>query len=683
MLKRTWGPCSRLVILSLAALVLISLSGCSVANGSGTSTPSTAAIVVSISPDTATLDTSVSQQFLSTVSGTTDADVVWLVDGVQGGNVTSGTISASGLFTAPATEPAAAITVTAQSAADRTKSASAQINVKKKAPTSIGITITPATATLQTGMTQQFTASVSGTTDTAVTWLVNGVQGGSSTTGTISSIGLFTAPQSAPASAVTVSARSAADTTKSANASVTIAAAPTPVSVAITPTSASLTTGQTKQFAATVSGTTNTGVTWFAGGVQGGNATVGTISTSGLYTAPASAPSGAVTVMARCVYDSTVTASAAVTVTAASSTNPPPPPPPSGTQYYVSTSGSDTNSGSASSPWKTLTYAASKAGAGATVHVAAGTYNSSSEMKLTSAGTSSARVVFVSDTQWGAKIVSTVTGNSTAVWITGDYVDFVGFDITGPGLMGIYITGSNDRIIGNHVHNMATSGCAAGGGILNGNYSGASNVDIIGNVVHDIGNYTQPCSTLHGIYTANPGGHIWNNIVFRNQGWGIHTWHAASQNNISNNTVVNNGYGGILVGAGDGSWVNTGSVISNNVVYQNGLFSGSNGYGIEEYGNTGSNTFVNNLVNGNGPSDWKLQNGDTASGSISSNPLFASYTQYSTTNDYHLQSGSPAIAKGSATYAPTYDMNGATRANNPTLGVYEYGASAVAWPYMY
>ncbi len=322
-------------------------------------------------------------------------------------------------------------------------------------------------------------------------------------------------------------------------------------------------------------------------------------------------------------------------------------------------------------------------GAGATVHVAPGNYSTSSEIHLSNSGTSSSRITFVSDTQWGAKFTSSLSGNNTVIWVVGDYVDFVGFDITGLGLMGIYITGSNDRIIGNHVHNMARAGCQAGGGILNGNYSGASNVDIIGNVVHDIGNYTQPCSTLHGIYTANPGGHIWNNIVFRNQGWGIHTWHAASQNNISNNTVVNNGYGGILVGAGDGSWVNTGTVVSNNVVYQNGLFSGSNGYGIEEYGNTGSNTFVNNLVSGNGPSDWLLQNGNTASGTISANPLFTNYTQNSANNDYHLQSGSPAIGKGSTSYAPNYDLDGASRASNPTLGAYEYGAGMMSWPYMY
>jgi hypothetical protein len=52
-------------------------------------------------------------------------------------------------------------------------------------------------------------------------------------------------------------------------------------------------TNTTQQFIATVTGTTNTAVTWQVNGVTGGNATVGTINTSGLYTGPANVPSPA------------------------------------------------------------------------------------------------------------------------------------------------------------------------------------------------------------------------------------------------------------------------------------------------------------------------------------------------------------------------------------------------------
>src|SRR5256884_732352 len=70
---------------------------------------------------------------------------------------------------------------------------------------------------------QQFTATVTGSSNTAVTWEVNGVTGGNSTTGTVSTSGLYTAPATVPNPAnVTVTAVLQADTTKSASATVTI-----------------------------------------------------------------------------------------------------------------------------------------------------------------------------------------------------------------------------------------------------------------------------------------------------------------------------------------------------------------------------------------------------------------------------------------------------------------------------
>ena len=66
------------------------------------------------------------------------------------------------------------------------------------------------------------------------------------------------------------------------------------VNVQINPTSATVVVGQTATFQASVSGTTNTGVTWEVEGVVGGNTTVGTISAGGLYTAPSQVPNPAV-----------------------------------------------------------------------------------------------------------------------------------------------------------------------------------------------------------------------------------------------------------------------------------------------------------------------------------------------------------------------------------------------------
>ncbi len=188
-------------------------------------------------------------------------------------------------------------------------------------------------------------------------------------------------------------------------------------------------------------------------------------------------------------------------------------------------------------------------------------------------GTASARITFVSETQWGATLISTSKGNS-AVWENeGDYVDIKGFDLTGSGSLGIFNQGSHVRIIGNHVHDIPAWGCGqnGGAGIHNGNPS-ARDDDVIGNVVNNVGDYKNPCPRVQGIYYANLGGRASDNIIYRNQGWGIHAWYAASRTVIVNNSVFNNGYGGILIGAPDDpSRLNDYTVVSNNIVYRNGL----------------------------------------------------------------------------------------------------------------
>ena len=74
-----------------------------------------------------------------------------------------------------------------------------------------GITISPSTATVARGATQQFTATVTGTTNQSVAWSVNGIVGGNSTVGTITADGLYTAPFISTTSlAVTIKATSLA-----------------------------------------------------------------------------------------------------------------------------------------------------------------------------------------------------------------------------------------------------------------------------------------------------------------------------------------------------------------------------------------------------------------------------------------------------------------------------------------
>lgn len=87
----------------------------------------------------------------------------------------------------------------------------------------VRVAISPAAVTLSVNSAQQFSASVSGTANTGVTWKVNGVAGGDSAVGSISASGLYTAPVAVPSpSTQTVTATSQADASESASASVTI-----------------------------------------------------------------------------------------------------------------------------------------------------------------------------------------------------------------------------------------------------------------------------------------------------------------------------------------------------------------------------------------------------------------------------------------------------------------------------
>jgi uncharacterized protein (DUF1800 family) len=87
------------------------------------------------------------------------------------------------------------------------------------------------------------------------------------------------------------------------------------VAVAVAPSTAMVRAGATQPFTATVTGNANTSVTWSVNTVAGGNATSGTIDTTGVYTAPANLPTpNTVTVTATSAADTTKTGNGAVTL---------------------------------------------------------------------------------------------------------------------------------------------------------------------------------------------------------------------------------------------------------------------------------------------------------------------------------------------------------------------------------
>ena len=293
------------------ALVVVTATSVADPTRSGTASVTVIPPVsVTISPIKASVPVSGRQQFLATVNGTTNNSVTWSVSGSGCTGTACGVVSATGVYTAPAAVPSPAqVSVKVTSAADTTRSATATVTVVPP----VAVKISPTSIDVAVGKTEQFTATVTGSTNTSVTWSVTGNGCTGTACGTISTTGLYTAPSAIPTPPdVTVTATSVADTTKSANATVTVIP---PVAVSVSPTSIQVVTGNQQQFTSTVTGSSNTSVTWSLKGSGCSGATCGTITSAGLYTAPAKVPNPAqVVVTAKSQADTTKTGTATVTV---------------------------------------------------------------------------------------------------------------------------------------------------------------------------------------------------------------------------------------------------------------------------------------------------------------------------------------------------------------------------------
>jgi uncharacterized protein YjdB len=222
----------------------------------------------SISPKTASLTTGEARLFsVSTTWSDGQARAVSVSYSAPNG----GTVSASGVFTAPASAGTYRV-IAAEAGGSRRDTATVTVS----APTLTELTISPKTASIQVGGTQQFAVSgrlSNGTSTTpSVTWSRIG-------SGSVSTSGLFTAPSTAGTYRVVATASNGAlaDT-----ATVTVTApAPTVSSFTLSPASVTLSTGQTRQF--------STAVQWSDGASRSVSvsyqATGGTISVGGLYSA--------------------------------------------------------------------------------------------------------------------------------------------------------------------------------------------------------------------------------------------------------------------------------------------------------------------------------------------------------------------------------------------------------------
>jgi hypothetical protein len=253
------------------------------------------------------------------------------------------------------------------------------------------------------------------------------------------------------------------------------------------------------------------------------------------------------------VIDSTtpthLTATATFNLTTAASTN---------TNYYVATSGSNSNNGSSGAPWATIAYAVTKAGPGITINVASGTYNETEEIAITTGGSASGGYFILKSTTPGGAIIN---GSGVTVGTAGyayglvqigggtnniGYVTVDGFEITNfktgtstktntlvPAGIAVQGSGTNIQLVNNNINNIWNQGkatnhtgnCPAGSpeafGLVVAGTNGTApltNISIIGNT---LSNMMTGCSETMELDGNINGFIIASNLVHNNSNIGI------------------------------------------------------------------------------------------------------------------------------------------------------------------
>ncbi len=356
-----------------------------------------------------------------------------------------------------------------------------------------------------------------------------------------------------------------------------------------------------------------------------------------------------------------------------------------GTTYYVATTGSDSNSGTQTKPFKTIQKAANVVVAGDSVSVASGTYNISNTdtgtseyaIQTTTSGTSGAHIKFFSAMPLGAKIVTSgvrrVWWNGNSGSTQGSYMEITGFDMSGDGAIGIANYGSNVLMSGNYIHDITLANTSVscdqygGAGILQTNATPPTNNTITGNKIVRLGLSCNVNPGAHNVYFGYGTGSITNNILADAKHAGIQLYPSPTNVLVANNTIVGNNTTGIT------SYC-TSCTIKNNIFY-------ANQYGIYEPSGNG-NTYLNNLVyaTANSPA-IDIRTNSTINGTIIKDPQFVNY-KADGTGDYSLQPTSPAVNVGSAIPSITTDFSGVSRPQGGIIdiGAYEYSYSPLLPP---
>jgi hypothetical protein len=378
------------------------------------------------------------------------------------------------------------------------------------------------------------------------------------------------------------------------------------------------------------------------------------------------------------------------------------------TDYYVSRLGSDSNNGtSASTPWATInhadaalslgpggtctatgsytsTAAVTAGGIGACVHVAPGTYSSAITTKK--AGSASARIRYICDTQYGC----TLNSSSGTIWgLYGAFTDVIGFDLDGTGHTGT-TTGlvafnqdilvqanrfhdvgaacntANNMVAGSFFNTAAGHGNRYIGNLFYHNNCGVGHVSGVGNAQTAIGMDSYDVAQNNLIMDHGTG-----YAVQVSHGFPINGVYTCVNGTFTNNTVVNVDRG-IIVGYCNNQL--SGYTISNNIIAN---VQGGAGEAIrvhEDSGCDSTNRFQNNLVYGATAYLFETcPNNATGTQTGSNSTTFVNYTG-TPSGDYRLKAGSTSIGNGVVFGAPPTDFAGLTRSDPYDIGSYKFGS---------
>jgi hypothetical protein len=327
-----------------------------------------------------------------------------------------------------------------------------------------------------------------------------------------------------------------------------------------------------------------------------------------------------------------------------------------GRTFYVATSGSNSNPGTASRPWRTIQKALNTLRPGQRALVRSGVYVEDLDMHRS--GRASAPIT-VAGHPGERPVLRSAGGHPLEVSSSGAYFRFRGFVIEGhPGT-----SGGNVDVYGRHIEiarNIIRRGRDQG--IYTAEES--ADVHIVRNRIHHNGRGIEHQS--HGIYLQGDDHLVANNLIYDHpEGFGIQVYDEGSRARVVNNTVIRSGHSGIVVGGSGGV---------DHVTIRNNIFAFNAKWGIQHDSDCPSSTRADhNVIHRNrwGPVQRGCSGLSTAGGNRMGAPRFVNLGN----RDLRLGAGSAAIGAADPSSAPTTDFSGhrRPRGGRPDAGAYEAG----------